>query len=232
MTHLFDTRCASAAALGAAVMLVLTGCATVDLGGRYDPPPIQNPGSVTAPSASAPSTAPIGQAQTQPVAPSTPLGQPLPPIGQGQTLPPASTLPPATGSMPPSTTVNPQDPQAGVVTLSARLDGASVVPPSRSTAVGQIDAIYDTNTRLMRWKTTWPGLSGPITAVQFHGPAGPGQTASPTLMWPGPFGPSYEGRATLTPQQATDLLGGRWYLNVQTSAYPAGEIRGQMRVVH
>ena len=36
----------------------------------------------------------------------------------------------------------------------------------------------------------------------------------------------------LTPQQATDLLDGLWYVNVYTGNYSQGEMRGQLRVVN
>ena len=36
------------------------------------------------------------------------------------------------------------------------------------------------------------------------------------------------GTATLTDQQAADLMAGRWYANVHTAQNPTGEIRGQM----
>jgi hypothetical protein len=38
----------------------------------------------------------------------------------------------------------------------------------------------------------------------------------------------FEGSATLTDAQATDLLAGRWYVNVHTKANKGGEIRGQV----
>lgn len=123
------------------------------------------------------------------------------------------------------------DPNASLVTFSTRMDGDSAVPPTRSAGTGELDALYDTRSHLLRWKAKWSGLSAPITAVQFHAPGEIGQTAPPTMVWPGPFGPTYEGRATLTNQQATDLLSGRWYVNVYTANYPAGEIRGQLREV-
>ena len=37
-----------------------------------------------------------------------------------------------------------------------------------------------------------------------------------------------EGTATLTENQAADLLAGKWYANVHTAANPGGELRGQM----
>jgi hypothetical protein len=39
------------------------------------------------------------------------------------------------------------------------------------------------------------------------------------------------GSATLTAEQVTDLMAGKWYLNVHTAGNPGGEIRGQV-VVH
>jgi hypothetical protein len=37
-----------------------------------------------------------------------------------------------------------------------------------------------------------------------------------------------EGTATLTENQAADLLSGKWYANIHTAANPGGELRGQM----
>lgn len=193
-----------------AAALLLSACGSVDLGPRYSPPPIRMPEPLPAPSA--PPGAPETGAQAHPVAPEVPVTQPLPPV-TGAAGEPASA--PAT-----------------LVTLTTRLDGASVVPASSSTAVGQLDALYDSNTRLLRWKASWNGLSGPITGVQFHAPADSGQIAPPVMIWPGPFGPRYEGRATLTPQQAGDLVSGRWYVSIDTAQYPRGELRGQLRVVN
>ncbi len=200
--------------------LLAVGCSSVDLGPRYDPPPVRAPQPLP------PAPAPLPPIATpQPIPPAQPVPQPLPPIGTPAPLPPPPLQTPVDPTASPS-------PQAHLVTLTTRLDGASVMPPARSNATGQLDALYDSNTRLLRWKTSWSALSGPITAVQFHGPADYGQTGPVVMVWPAPFGPTYEGRATLTPQQAVDLLDGRWYVNVFTAPYPSGELRGQLRVVH
>ena len=190
--------------------VLASACGTVDLGPRYSPPPIRLPEPLPASPASAPPAV-----QPMPVPPPQSVPQPLPPIGAPAPAPvaPASASP-------------------NLVTLTTQLDGASVIPPARSGATGQLDALYDGATRMLRWKASWNGLAGAITAVQFRGPADATQIAQPVLLWPGPFGDRYEGRATLTPSQATDMLSGLWYVSVFTSSDPQGELRGQLRVVN
>ena len=212
-------------AAAAAAALVLAGCATVNLGPDTNAPQVRMPGDtpVTPPpqsrTAPAPQSMPV---QTMPVASSDTVTQPqlLPPDSADSGLPAADS---SADSAPANT---------HLVTLTTRPDGASEVPPTSSGATAQLDLLYDSGTRLLRWKAEWTNLSSPITAVSFYGPAAQGQTGTQTLIWPGPFGPRYEGRATLTPQQATDLMGGLWYVNISTINYSGGEIRGQLRVVY
>lgn len=205
-----------------AAACLASACSSVELNPRYDSPPVRLPQPLPVPQA----PVPVDVAQPQAIPPSQPVPQALPPIG---TVPSQPSAPPQAPLD--STVVAPPRPDAHLVTFTGQLDGVSVVPASRSAASGQLDALYDSNTRTLRWKTSWTGLSGVITSVQFHGPADAGQNGPAAMIWPGPFGPRYEGRATLTPQQAVDLLDGRWYVNVTTSAFPAGEVRAQLRIV-
>jgi hypothetical protein len=71
------------------------------------------------------------------------------------------------------------------------------------------------------------GLSGPVTAAHFHGPAAPGENAGPVVTIDDLESPS-EGSATLTDEQAAQLANGQWYVNIHTEAHPDGEIRGQV----
>ncbi len=121
--------------------------------------------------------------------------------------------------------------QSSLVAFTTQLRGANEVPANASTGSGSVDAVFDTSTNLLRWKVNYTRLSGPATAGHFHGPAAIGANAGVALGWASPVRSPMDGSATLTPAQAADLMAGRWYANIHTAAYPAGEVRGQMTVV-
>jgi len=116
---------------------------------------------------------------------------------------------------------------AETVKLKADLNAASEVPPNDSAGKGTADVSYDTTSKTLSWKVTYSDLTGPATAAHFHGPAEPGKNA-PVVI---PFkdaSSGAEGSATLTDDQAADLLGGKLYINVHTAAHKGGEIRAQV----
>jgi hypothetical protein len=121
-------------------------------------------------------------------------------------------------------------PQASLVAFTTQLRAANEVPPNASQGSGSVDAVFNKDTSLFRWKANFTGLSGPATAAHFHGPAAIGANAGVALPWSGPIRSPLDGSATLTPAQAADLLAGRWYANIHTAANPGGELRGQMTV--
>ena len=120
--------------------------------------------------------------------------------------------------------------QSNMVAFTTQLRGANEVPPNASTGSGSVDAAFNKDTNLLRWKANFSGLTGPATGAHFHGPAAIGSNAGVVLPWPGPINSPLEGSATLTAAQADDLMAGRWYANVHTAANPGGEVRGQMTV--
>lgn len=122
-------------------------------------------------------------------------------------------------------------PDPHLAAFTTQLTGMNEVPPVGTPATGRVDAVLDKNTGLFRWRLTFSGLGGSVTAAHFHGPATTDSNAAPSLPMTPPLQSGSQGRAALTAAQAADLLAGRWYANIHTARHPGGEIRGQMRLI-
>jgi hypothetical protein len=120
---------------------------------------------------------------------------------------------------------------AAAVSFKVDMSGAQQVPPVKTGATGTADLTYDPSTRLLTWNVAYSGLSGPATMAHFHGPASEGKNAPPVIWLSekgAPVSNPIKGQATLTPEQAQQMMAGDWYINVHTQANPNGEIRGQV----
>jgi hypothetical protein len=116
---------------------------------------------------------------------------------------------------------------AATVNLKADLKASDEVPPNDSKATGTVTVTYDTASKKLSWKGTYKDLTGPATAAHFHGPGEPGKNAGVVV----PITPNtspFDGSATLTDAQESDMMTGKWYVNVHTAANKGGEIRGQL----
>jgi hypothetical protein len=119
--------------------------------------------------------------------------------------------------------------QAATINLKADLKASSEVPPKDSSGTGTVTATLDTDTNEFKYHVEFGGLTGPVVAAHFHGPAIEGSNAKPQIpIKTSPIVSPIEGKATLTPEQAKDLVDGKWYFNLHTSANPGGEVRGQL----
>jgi len=120
---------------------------------------------------------------------------------------------------------------AAAMNLKADLKGSEEVPPNTTGGSGTLTATFDPATKMLTWKGSFSGLTGPATAAHFHGPAEPGKNAGVAVFISKkdtPFTSPFEGSATLTDAQAADLTAGRWYVNIHTDANKGGELRGQL----
>jgi hypothetical protein len=117
---------------------------------------------------------------------------------------------------------------ADTTALSAKLSGASEVPANSSAGSGSVEASLDKQTNVLSWTVTYTGLTGPVKAGHFHGPAAAGANAGVALGFSGSVESPIKGSATLTPAQVADLVDGKWYVNLHTAANPGGEVRGQV----
>lgn len=117
--------------------------------------------------------------------------------------------------------------------LSGNASGAAERPnPVTSNGTGTISGTYHLEDNVMEYTINWSGISGPPTAMHFHGPADVNTAAGVLVPITVPSGAgtsgTVSGSATLTDAQETDMLAGKWYYNIHTDAYKAGEIRGQV----
>jgi len=113
----------------------------------------------------------------------------------------------------------------GVMTVP--LSGQNEVPPNSSGGSGTGKVELDGN--VLKWNVSYSGLTGPVTAGHFHGPAQPGANAGVVVPFAGPLASPIIGSATLTPAQVDQVKQGLWYINLHTAANPGGELRGQVK---
>lgn len=106
------------------------------------------------------------------------------------------------------------------------LEGLQEVPPNASPATGTGHVEIDTLTNLMSWHIEFSGLIAPQTAAHFHAPAAPGVNGP--VVIPLPNGSPIIGSTTISDTVEGHLLAGLMYVNIHTTAFPGGEIRGQV----
>lgn len=120
--------------------------------------------------------------------------------------------------------------QAAVYQWVFGLDGTQEVPPVATPATGTATVDYDDVTNLLEWNIAWQDLLAPETGMHFHGAAPPGVNAGVVVnigAISGLVSPSI-GSTTITDLQEVDLINGLWYVNIHSTLWPGGEIRGQV----
>ncbi len=117
-----------------------------------------------------------------------------------------------------------------IINLSASMDCAQANASlgtcgAGGTGTGTASITLDTGTNLLSWNISWSGLSGALLFAHFHGPALPNQNAGVQV---GIVGNPSIGNAVLLAGQVADILAGLWYVNIHSTTFNGGEIRGQV----
>jgi hypothetical protein len=119
-----------------------------------------------------------------------------------------------------------------IIHYSVHLDGAqdSVLTPATGFAFLTLDDILDT----LVVSLTYSGLTTPATNAHIHCCAPPGVNAPvvipfvPAGFVTGATSGSFFATFSLTPLLVADIKSGLSYINIHTTAFPGGEIRGQI----
>jgi Cu/Zn superoxide dismutase len=130
---------------------------------------------------------------------------------------------------------------ADSVEFGARLDPEQEVPPTASGGDGEVD--FTLRRDSIRFRLEWEDLTANVTAAHIHcAPAGVNGPVGVTLAM-GPLDPEGRVRGSFTAPDAGNACGwttrgdvigavfdGNAYVNVHTTTFPGGEIRGQLRI--
>lgn len=112
--------------------------------------------------------------------------------------------------------------------FTAPMDPFQEVPPvTGSSASGFGCLTLDANS-FLHYDVSYVGLLGAETGAHIHGPAPVGVNAG--VIFGLPLGTPKIGTIAipLTLIQITQITAGQWYINVHTTVWPTGEIRGQI----
>src|ERR1051325_10631113 len=116
--------------------------------------------------------------------------------------------------------------------INITLSGQQEVPANSSTATATFVGTFNDVTDSLIYTITFSGLSANSTAAHFHGYAPPGVSAPVLIGRPnfptGVTSGTFTDTVVLTTGQRDSLKMGLIYFNIHTTAFPTGEIRGQI----
>ena len=117
---------------------------------------------------------------------------------------------------------------AEILHFRAKLEPPSEAPSGDRRGVGVAELILDTDSRILSWRVTYSGLSGPLIGAHFRAPPSPGSAAGATLDLAPPLTNPVVSSAHLNDIQIGDLRAGLWSVALLTAKCPRGEIRGDL----
>jgi hypothetical protein len=125
---------------------------------------------------------------------------------------------------------DPDDRSGPPIQFSADLADDPQRAPTNSPGVGHAHFVLQRDTLTLSWRVTFQGLTGQPVALQMHGPV-PAEGEAPPLfeLAPADFRSPVEGERTLSLGEVAYLVQNLLYVNLSTTRYPVGEIRGPVR---
>ncbi len=109
------------------------------------------------------------------------------------------------------------------------LSGSNEVPGRVSPAYGDASGFFDNETKVLTLTINYSNLRAPLTAWHIHkAAAGVNGGVIFNFGTPQTSGFVYVS-APFTAEQEADLVNGLNYVNLHTSVFPGGEIRGQLK---
>ncbi len=117
-------------------------------------------------------------------------------------------------------------------TFIAYLTGVQEVPATGTTATGYARVVVNEAAGTLQFTVVFNGLSSTQTASHIHAPGAIGQSVGVAINFGAVGGTSgtVSGTTTITPTQLSQIRAHLGYVNVHSTNFPNGEIRGQLGI--
>jgi hypothetical protein len=124
-------------------------------------------------------------------------------------------------------------------TAIVQLNGSNEVPVVATTGMGTANITYSEQSKTIAYTITWQlgSATATTTGMHFHGAEnGSNSTSSPIVIEIPGFTTASSGTLTgttrvLNTAEISQLLSGKWYVNIHSSDFTSGEIRGNIVLV-
>jgi hypothetical protein len=128
-------------------------------------------------------------------------------------------------------------PQDNTSNITVQLSGTNETPPVTSTGSGTANISFDPAMKMIGYEITWTlgSAADSTVGMHFHGSDTATDTTSSPVVVPltgfsrGSSGTLSGMTRILTDAEVAQLLAGKWYLNIHSGTYPAGELRGNLK---
>lgn len=114
--------------------------------------------------------------------------------------------------------------------FNVTLTGAQEFPANNSPAIGTAIALFNQSTGAMSISGSYSGMLGNVNNAHLHGFSAPGVNSGIVfgLTHTGGFSGTITGNGVIQQIDIQKVLNGLTYINVHSTQFPGGEIRGQL----
>ncbi|MFL2769945.1 MAG: CHRD domain-containing protein [Rhodospirillaceae bacterium] len=118
------------------------------------------------------------------------------------------------------------------ISFYAELSADEQSAVTESPGVGRVDLVLDRSTLRLNWEVSYSNITSSAIGLHIHGPQTPGGEAGIIIdLAPGEMMNPIKGSEVLTEGTMIYLVQDRLYINLHTTNYPAGELRGHIKKV-
>jgi len=130
-----------------------------------------------------------------------------------------------------------EEPVSLIKKATITLSGANEVPAVTTPGTGTAEISYDPTMKMINYKITWQlgSQAATTSGMHFHGSdtgsdmVNSGVVIGVTGFATGSSGTLSGTTVALTSVQEAQLLAGKWYVNIHSSTFGSGELRGNIK---